>query len=191
MPPRWGDINTATIAFGHGMAVTPLQAAMAVAALVNGGQLVRPTFLKDGVLEPRILARNVIKPETGEALRYLLRLNAERGSATKASVEGYFVGGKTGSAEKVIDGRYAEGRLLTAFMGVVPADKPRYLFLTILDEPQGLPETSGFVTSGWNAVPVTGAIITRTLPLLGMPPRFELPETPFPTMARLGAWGGR
>jgi len=191
IPARWGDISTATISFGHGMAVAPLQAAMAVAALANGGTLIRPTFMKGGELEPRILARNVIKPATGEALRYVMRLNAEKGSATKASVDGYFIGGKTGSAEKVINGRYAEGRLMTSFMGIAPVDKPRYLFLTILDEPQGLSETYGFATSGWNAVPVTGAVMSRVLPLMGLPPQFDPPVQPFPTMVRLGAWGTR
>jgi cell division protein FtsI (penicillin-binding protein 3) len=191
LPARWGDINTATISFGHGIAVAPLQAAMAVAALVNGGTLIRPTFMKDAEMEPRILARNVIKPETGEALRYVMRLNAEKGSAAKASVDGYFVGGKTGSAEKVVNGRYAEGKLMTSFMGIAPIDRPRYLFLTILDEPQGLPETYGFATSGWNAVPVTGAVMSRVLPLMGVPPQFDPPTQPFPTMVRLGAWGAQ
>ncbi|HWJ76053.1 MAG TPA: penicillin-binding transpeptidase domain-containing protein [Kaistia sp.] len=78
------------------------------------------------------------------------------------------VGGKTGSAEKVINGRYAEGRLLTSFMGVVPISQPKYLFLTMLDEPQALPETSGYATSGWNAVPTTRTIMMRTLALLGV-----------------------
>ncbi len=189
LPPRWGEINTATISFGHGIAVAPLQAAMAVAALVNGGKLIRPTFLKDSAVADRLLASDVISPQTGEALRYLMRLNAEKGSAAKASIPGYYIGGKTGTAEKVVGGRYASNKLLTAFMGVAPADKPRFLFLTILDEPQPLPETFGFATSGWNAVPITGAIMARVLPLLGQQPRFEDPAQPFPVMARLGAWG--
>ena len=189
VPSKWGEINTATIAFGHGIAVAPLQATMAVAALLNGGKLIKPTFLKNSVLSDRILASDVISPQTGEAMRFLMRLNAEKGSAAKASIPGYFIGGKTGTAEKVVDGRYASNKLLTAFMGVVPADNPKYLFLTILDEPQPLPETYGFATSGWNAVPVTGAIMERMLPLLGHPPRFENPVQPFPVMARLGAWG--
>lgn len=189
LPPKWGEVNTATISFGHGIAVAPLQATMAVASLVNGGKLIRPTFLKGSDVATRTIASNVVSPQTGEALRYLMRLNAEKGSAAKASIPGYFIGGKTGTAEKVVGGRYARDRLLTAFMAIAPADAPRYLFLTILDEPQPLPETYGFATSGWNAVPVAGAIMTRALPLLGLPPRFEDPVRPFPMMARLGAWG--
>jgi cell division protein FtsI (penicillin-binding protein 3) len=191
LPPRWGELNTMTIAFGHGLAVAPLQAVMATAALVNGGYLIPPTFLRRSPEEARKLASQVIKPETSEAMRYVMRLNAERGSATKAQVAGYFVGGKTGTAEKVVGGRYSKNRVLTTFMAISPADKPRYLFLTILDEPQGLPETHGQATSGWNAAPVTGAILERVAPLLGTPPRFEPPGQPFPLMVRAGAWGTR
>ena len=191
LPPRWGELNTMTIAFGHGLAVAPLQAVMGTAALVNGGYLIPPTFLKRGPEEARKVANQVVKPETSEAMRYVMRLNAERGSATKAQVAGYYVGGKTGTAEKVVGGHYSKNKVLTTFMAISPADKPRYLFLTILDEPQGLPETQGQATSGWNAAPVTGAILERVAPLLGTPPRFEPPSQPFPLMVRVGAWGTR
>lgn len=190
-PPRWGELNTMTIAFGHGLAVAPLQAVMATAALVNGGKLIPPTFLKRSPEEAAAVAKRVIKPETSEALRYVMRLNAERGSATRAAIPGFFVGGKTGTAEKVIGGRYSKNRLLTTFMAITPSDKPKYLVLTILDEPQGLPETHGFATSGWNAGPVTGNIIERVGPMLDIMPRFEAPKEPFPLMSRLGAWGTR
>jgi cell division protein FtsI (penicillin-binding protein 3) len=180
-----------TIAFGHGIAVAPLQAVMATAALVNGGWLITPTFLKRTEEEARKEAVRVVKPETSEAMRYVMRLNAEKGSATRAAVAGFYVGGKTGTAEKVIGGRYSKNKLLTTFMAISPADKPRYLVLTILDEPQGLPETYGFATSGWNTAPTTGSIIERAAPLLGIPPRFEPPTNPFPLMTKLGAWGTR
>ena len=189
VPPNWGELSTATIAFGHGMAVTPLQASMAIGAIVNGGLLIRPTFIKSTPLEGRILATDVVTPETGESVRFLMRLNAEVGSAKKADVAGYFIGGKTGTSEKVVNGRYSGDKVLTAFMGIVPADKPRYLFLTILDEPKGLPETSGFRTSGWNAVPVTGTIMARVLPFLPIVPQKERPANPFPTITRIAAWG--
>jgi cell division protein FtsI (penicillin-binding protein 3) len=191
IPPRWGELNTVTIAFGHGIAVAPLQAVMATAALINGGWLITPTFLKRTEEEARKEAVRVVKPETSEAMRYVMRLNAEKGSATRAAVAGYYVGGKTGTAEKVIGGRYSKNKLLTTFMAISPADKPRYLFLTILDEPQGLPETYGFATSGWNAAPTTGNIVERVAPILGIPPRFEPPQQPFPLMSKLGAWGTR
>ena len=175
VPHHWGDLNTITIAFGHGIAVAPLQAVMGVSALVNGGYLIPPTFLKRSEDEAMQLAKRVIKPETSEKMRFLMRLNAEVGTARKADVNGYYIGGKTGTAEKVINGRYAKKRVLTAFTGVLPADNPRYQVLIMLDEPQALKETYGFITSGWNAVPTAGNVIARIAPLLGIQPRFDLP----------------
>ena len=110
-------------------------------------------------------------------MRYLMRLNAEIGTAKQADVKGYYIGGKTGTAEKVVNGRYSKTKVLTDFMAVLPADKPRYLLLIMLDEPQALPETHGFITSGWNAVPTGGKVIARIAPLLGIEPRFDLPPS--------------
>jgi len=175
VPKRWGELNTVTIAFGHGLSVAPLQAVMGINALVNGGYLIPPTFLRRSAEEARALATQVVKPETSEKMRYLLRLNAEKGTATKADVKGYYVGGKTGTSEKVVNGRYAHNRLLNTFTAILPADKPRYQLLLILDEPQPLKETFGYATSGWNAVPTAGKVIARIAPLLGIEPRFDLP----------------
>ncbi|KUL95599.1 penicillin-binding protein [Bosea sp. WAO] len=191
VPQRWGELNTATIAFGHGLAVAPIQALAAVAALVNGGKLMTPTFIKRSAEDAEAVSTRVIKPETSEAMRYIMRLNGERGSARKADVAGYFVGGKTGTAEKVINGRYAKNKNFTTFMAIVPADKPRYLFLSIYDEPKGYAESGGYSTAAWNAGITTGKVIERAAPILGLPPRFEPPVAPFPLMARLGAWGTR
>jgi len=174
VPKRWGELNTVTIAFGHGLSVAPLQAVMGISALMNGGKLIPPTFLKRTEAEANVLAKQVVKPETSDRMRYLMRLNAEKGSATRADVPGYYVGGKTGTAEKVVNGRYSKTKVLTSFTAVLPADKPRYLILIMLDEPQPLPETKGYATSGWNAVPVAGLVIRRVAPLLGIEPRFDL-----------------
>ncbi|MGH6796951.1 MAG: peptidoglycan D,D-transpeptidase FtsI family protein [Roseiarcus sp.] len=186
VPKNWGELNTMTIAFGQGLNVSPLQAMMAVGALANGGLLVNPTFLKRTEAEAKQNAPRVIKPETSESLRYLMRLNAEIGSAKKANIEGYFIGGKTGTADKIVHGHYAKDKVFTTFMAIMPADKPKYLILTLMDEPQGLPETAGYRTAAWNSGSVTGKIIERVGPLLGMPPRFELPPQPFPLLAKLG-----
>jgi cell division protein FtsI (penicillin-binding protein 3) len=191
LPPRWGELNTATIAFGHGLAVAPIQALAAVGALVNGGKLMTPTYIKRAPDDAERASVRVIKPETSEAMRYIMRLNGERGSARKADVPGYFVGGKTGTAEKVINGRYAKNKNFTTFMAIVPADKPRYLFLAIYDEPKGYAESGGYSTAAWNAGVTTGKLVERASPILGLPPRFEPPTAPFPLMARLGAWGTR
>jgi cell division protein FtsI (penicillin-binding protein 3) len=186
VPENWGELNTMTIAFGQGLSVAPLQAMMAVGALANGGLLVAPTFLKRSEEDTKKDAPRVVRPETSEAMRYLMRLNAEIGTAKIADIKGYFVGGKTGTADKIYHGHYSKDKVLTTFMAVVPADKPKYLVLTLLDEPQGLPETAGYRTAAWNAGPVTGKIIERTGPLLGLPPRIDLPAQPFPLLAKLG-----
>ncbi len=191
VPARWGELNTATIAFGHGLAVAPLQALAAVGALVNGGYLIKPTFLKRSEEEAKKDAIRVIKPETSEAMRYIMRINGERGSARFADVPGYFVGGKTGTAEKVINGRYAKNKNFTTFTAIAPSDKPRYVFLAIYDEPKGYAESGGYSTAAWNAGKTTGKVIERAAPILGLPPRFEPPVAPFPLMAKLGAWGTR
>ena len=141
--------------------------------------------------QAREKAVRVLKPETSEALRYVMRLNAVKGSASKAAVPGYFVGGKTGTAEKVIGGRYSKNRLFTTFMATTPADKPRYLFVTVYDEPQPTPESGGYATAAWNAGETTGRILERIAPMLSIPPRFDPPQNPFPLMAKLGAWGTR
>jgi len=177
VPKHWGELNTVTIAFGHGIAVAPLQAVMGIDALVNGGYLIPPTFLKRTEEEAMAVARRVIKPETSEKMRFLMRLNAEVGTAKRADVRGYYIGGKTGTAEKVINGHYARKRVLNAFTAILPADNPRYQLLIMLDEPQPLKETFGFITSGWNAVPTGGNVIARIAPLLGVEPRFDLPPS--------------
>jgi len=175
VPRNWGELNTVTIAFGHGLAVAPLQAVMGVSALVNGGYLIPPTFLRRSEEQAKAVAVRVIKPETSDKMRYLMRLNAEKGTARQADVPGYYVGGKTGTSEKVINGHYSKDRVLNSFTAILPADDPRYQVLIMLDEPQALPETHGFRTSGWNAVPTGAAVIGRVAPLLGILPRFDLP----------------
>ena len=185
-PKNWGELNTITIAFGQGLNVAPLQALMAVGGLVNGGNLIKPTFLKRGEAAAKADAPRVVRPEVSESLRYLMRLNAEIGSARKVNINGYFVGGKTGTADKIVHGHYAKDKVFTTFMAIAPADKPKYLFMTLMDEPQGLAEDGGYHTAAMNSGAVTAKIIERVGPLLGIPPRFELPATPFPLLAKMG-----
>ena len=173
VPKTWRRINTMTISFGHGLSVTPLQVAAATAALVNGGYMVQPTFLhRRGDGAPRFRSR-VLKARTSTLMRKLLRLNVQRGTATKANAEGYRVGGKTGTAEKVKNGRYDRSSLLTSFLGTFPADAPRYVILVMLDEPKGRKETHGYATAGWNAAPVTAKLVERIAPMLGVAPRLD------------------
>ena len=177
VPKRWSELNTITIAFGHGLSVAPLQAVMGINAVMNGGYLIPPTFLKRSEAEARALAKKVIKSETSEKMRYLMRLNAEIGTAKQADVKGYYIGGKTGTSEKVVNGRYSKKQVLNSFTAIVPADNPQFQVLVMLDEPKALPETHGFITSGWNAVPTGGKVIARIAPLLGIEPRFDLPPS--------------
>ena len=172
LPRKWSKLATATAAFGHGFAVQPLQGVAVVAGLLNGGHLMTPTLLKRSEEEALAMAQTVIKPKTSEDLRYLFRLNATEGTASKADVIGYRVGGKTGTAEKVVNGRYAPNKLLNSFIGAFPMDEPKYLLLVMLDEPKPTPETYGFATAGWTAAPTAGKIIERIAPLLGVRPVF-------------------
>ncbi len=177
VPKRWSELNTITIAFGHGIAVAPLQAVMGINACINGGYLIPPTFLKRSEEEAREIAKKVLRTETSDKMRYLMRLNAEIGTAKKADVKGYYIGGKTGTSEKVVNGRYSKKQVLNSFTAIIPADNPQYQLLVMLDEPKALPETHGFITSGWNAVPTGGKVIARIGPLLGLEPRFDLPPS--------------
>ncbi|MBL8908953.1 MAG: penicillin-binding protein 2 [Rhizobiales bacterium] len=170
LPARWGKLVTATAAFGHGFAVQPLQGAAVVASLLNGGKLITPTFLKRDRATAEGLAQQVVKPETSRIMRELFRLNVTEGTARRADAIGYRVGGKTGTAEKVINGRYSKNHRMTSFIGAFPIEAPRYVLLIMLDDPQPTPSTFGQATSGWNAVPTAGKVIERIAPLLGVTP---------------------
>lgn len=175
LPPRWTKVASMTVGFGHGLSVTPLQLASAGAALVNGGYLITPTFL---VRDPSVAAaqaQRVISERTSGLMRDLMVMNVSEGTARKAQVEGYMVGGKTGSAEKVINGRYAKNKLLTSFLGMFPGNDPRYVVLIMLDEPKPAEGTHGYKTAGWNAVPTAGRVIERIAPILGVAPKREDP----------------
>ena len=171
VPKHWAPVNSATIAFGHGIAVAPLQAVAGTAALLNGGYLIPPTFEVRTVEQARALGVQVIKPETSEQMRLMFRANVERGTAKKADVAGFDVGGKTGTAEKVINGRYAKDKNMTDFIAAFPSNDPQYVLLIMLDEPKKVAETGGATTAGANAAPTAGRIIARAAPLLSVQPR--------------------
>ena len=173
LPRSWSKLSSATAAFGHGFAVQPLQGLSVISDLINGGISVPPTFLKRSKEEADALSHRIVKAETSEKMRYLFRANVEHGTGEKADVLGYRVGGKTGTAEKVINGHYSKEKSLSSFIGAFPMDKPRYSILVMLDEPQATPDTHGFTTAGWNAVPTSRAIIARVAPMLGVDPWFS------------------
>ena len=165
-----------TIAFGHGLSVSPIQMASASAAAMNGGILHPATLLKRAP-DAEIPGVRVISPQTSDQIRRLMRLVVTQGTATGAAAPGYVVGGKTGTAEKTSGHGYAKKALLSSFVGGFPINDPRYLVLAMIDEPKGNKRTFGYATGGWVAAPLAGRIIRQVGPLMGINPIDEnLPE---------------
>jgi cell division protein FtsI (penicillin-binding protein 3) len=168
-PRRWAEVTVATTAFGHGIAVTPLQFVDAVAGLVRDGTRVSPTLLRrdPGDVPPRT---RYVSAHTAELLRWLMWLVVEHGTGTQAKLGSYEIGGKTGTAEKPTAGSYSLDRILASFVAAFPIDDPRYVVFVSLDEPKGDAGTFGLRYGGWTAAPVVSAIIDRIGPILGVPP---------------------
>jgi len=169
VPSPWRDINVMTVSFGHGIAVTPLQLAVGVSALVNGGVLRPATIVKRRPGE-KPAGERVISTRTSDQMRGLMRLVVERGTAKFANVPGYFVGGKTGTAEKNVRGRYHRDMRISSFVGAFPINAPQFVVYLMLDEPKGTKSTYGFATGGWVAVPAAGRLINQIAALYGIPP---------------------
>jgi cell division protein FtsI (penicillin-binding protein 3) len=179
LPSGWGRAETITIAYGHGLAVAPLQFAAAAASVVNGGRKLAPTFLPRPEASPETSAaapepgERVVEASTSTGMRELMRLGVTHAAGTgkRAEAEGYGVGGKTGTAELPGRGGYREKAVISSFLGAFPMDAPRYVTLVLLFEPQGNAETGGRITAGVNAAPVTARVVERIAPLLGVLPR--------------------
>ncbi len=170
-PKVWKQVNSYTIAFGHGVSTTPLQAAVGCAALMQG-YLIPPTFLVRSEQDAMAVAKRVVSEKTVEGMRYLYSLNAEKGSARNARTPGYRVGGKTGTAEKVINGRYSKDLNFNTFVAAFPMDDPQYLVFTIADAPH--PEKPGMTdVAANNAGVMAGNIIRRAAAMLGVKPDFS------------------
>ncbi|WP_082733852.1 peptidoglycan D,D-transpeptidase FtsI family protein [Polycladidibacter hongkongensis] len=172
LPPKWNELAAMTISYGHGLSVSPLQMAVAGAAMVNGGKFIPPTFLPRSAGEAEKVSKRIMSAQVSEQVRYLNRLNVLKGSGKRAAVPGYDVGGKTGTAQKVVDGAYVEGLYRTSFLSSFPMDKPEYELLIMLDEPKPL-EGQKYATAGWNAVPTTANVVRRIAPMLGVVPDFS------------------
>lgn len=189
VPNPWREVNTMTVAFGHGLAITPLQLATGVAALVNGGTL-RPARIAlqetSGVIQASLQdtgaalsgGHQVLSGRTSKQMRDLMREVVLHGTGTKADVPGYKVGGKTGTAEKLVRGHYVQNARISSFVGAFPIDAPRYAVLAMLDEPKGNRSTANYATGGWVAAPVVARLVRHMAPLLGIPPvpDDELPD---------------
>lgn len=175
VPANWTDLSTMTISFGHGLSVAPIQVVQAACAVVNGGFRIQPTFLRRS---GSALGERILSAQTSQEMRELMRLVVTNGTGKKADVPGYPVMGKTGTAEKAGKGGYAKKKLLTSFLSAFPANDPRYVLLIMFDEPNPTPKTYGYATAGWNAAPVTGKVIQRIAPLLGVRPVNEMSANP-------------
>jgi cell division protein FtsI (penicillin-binding protein 3) len=183
-PPRWSEVYLTTVAYGHGIAVSPLQVADAVATVVRGGERVPVTLLRrvPGTIE----RRPALSPATSEQIRWLMWLNVAEGTGRGADVPGYLVGGKTGTAEKPRGGRYDTDALISSFVAAFPAHEPRYVVLVMLDEPHGDAATFFEATGGRTAAPVVRRLIERLGPLLGVAPVAPADELAYRARLRVG-----
>ncbi len=170
----WSDVSTMTIGYGHGIAVTPLQVLTAIAGVANGGVMVRPTLVAHDPATPPPEGTRIISERTSDTMRRIMRLAVTHGSGSRADAPGFFVGGKTGTAQKLNErGQYMVGRSVTSFVGVFPIHEPRYALYVMLDEPRARAETQGHATAGWIAAPLYRRIVERTAPILGLTPEIE------------------
>ncbi len=169
-PAKWAPITEATVAYGHGIAVSPVAFVEAAAALIDDGRYKGGTLLARPV-EAVPEGERVIAPPTVEDLRWLLWLTVERGTGDNARNPYYLTGGKTGTADKAVPGRgYVDGAVVASFLSVLPIEDPRYLVMVTLDEPRGDAGTYGQRYGGWTAAPVAAEIVERMGPLMRLAP---------------------
>ena len=172
-PRDWSRTDVMTVGYGHSIAVTPLHLAIGYATLFNGGIYRPATLLKVDKSHPVAKGRRVFSDDTSYKMRALLRLVVTQGTGKKADAPGYRVGGKTGTANKVVGRGYSDTLVITTFAGVFPTDEPRYVIVVMLDQPQATAETYGFRYAGWNVAPVVSQTISRIAPMLGIAPRMD------------------
>lgn len=172
IPNPWREVNTLTASYGHGIAVSPLQLIAATSAIVNGGLKVTPHLVKQD--EEPVSQTRVVSKETSLKMRQLMRLVVSTGTARKADVKGYMIGGKTGTSEKNIRGRYSKDQRVATFVGAFPIDNPKYAILVMVDEPHPNKSSYGYATAGWVAAPAVGRIVSEVGSLLGMKPETDM-----------------
>ena len=167
---NWKEVATMTVGFGHGIAVSPLHVVRGTAALANGGYVLKPTILAVEPAAAREAGTRVMQLSTSDTIRKLMRLVVTDGYGKPADVPGYFVGGKTGTAEKTTGHGYKKHSNISAFMSVFPMNQPKYAVYFMLDEPKGNASTGGYSTAGAVSAPGAGRVISRIAPMLGLMP---------------------
>ena len=172
VPDQWSELTTATVSFGHGLAVSPIAFASAFSVFANGGDYIPPTILmeQDPLAEPRTPERVMSSP-TAQVVVEMMRGAVTEGTGKTADIAGYRVAGKTGTAEKPGPDGYDDDRNMTSFSAVFPADDPKYAILIVLDEPT---DANGrAVSAAFSAAPAVGRVIERIAPILDVMPYFE------------------
>lgn len=170
VPNPWREANTMTASYGHGLATTPLQVLSAFSSVVNGGTYVQPRLVmnKDDVEVVKASGIRVMSQKTSDQMNALLRLAVTQGTGKNANVSGFYVGGKTGTAEKSSARGYDRKRLISSFVGAFPMDNPRYAILVSVDEPKGNKKSYGYATAGWVAAPAVSRVVKSMVSVLGL-----------------------
>ncbi len=168
-PKQWSDVTTITASYGYGISISPLQLVTAIGGVVNKGMMQQPTLLKTASADVTKGTR-IVSEKTSEIMRKLMYMVVAQGRGKQARAVGYEVGGKTGTANKMVGRSYQKGNNITSFAGVFPMSSPQYIVFIMVDRPQGTKETYGFNAGGWNAAPIAGRVIGRIAPLLQVVP---------------------
>lgn len=173
VPKVWREATIATVSYGYGISVTPLHVITSFSAMINGGVYHSPKLIKNS---DSLEEKRVISEKTSKTMRKLLREVVVEGSGKRANVLGYEVAGKTGTANKLVNGKYIDKKVMTTFIATFPASNPQYALYVMLDEPKPSKESWGFVTSGWNTVPTASNIITAIAPQLNIKANYDIDE---------------
>jgi len=171
---KWSDLTMVTMSYGYSIAMTPLHFTAAAAAAINGGIIYPLSFVKK---KGPIAGERIFNTTTSKKVHKLLFLAAEKGTSRKARVPGYFVGAKTGTANKLIGKKYAENSArISSMLSIFPANDPKYLIFIMLDNPKPTKETFGFATAGWTVAPMVSNLVRRMVALYGLSPYDENEE---------------
>ena len=159
-PKRWSKINLYTISYGHGIALSPIHISNAVSAIVNGGVLQKPSLIK---LKSTPQGKKIFKKSTSNIINQFLKNTVANGTGRNAATKFIEIGGKTGTAEKPENGRYNKNKTITSFISTIPADKPQYTILILIDEPK-----AKFKTGGYIVAPIIKNIVEKIYPIIGI-----------------------